>query len=134
MDQVTAINDKDVTISNRDKTVNGLWFYKNKKLFFLPVKVGKIFPNLQYYTAHSCAIKEVKKENFQGLVKLQNLWLSDNQIEKVPSDTFESLRKLTHLDLGEKFNFFTVCDKFFFLKAPTKLSSSMESYSNYWRN
>lgn len=102
MDKITVINEQNVTISTRDESIGELRLWGNKKIFFLPVGVAEIFPNLLYYNAHFCAIKKITKENFHGLIKLQALYLAGNQIEMIPSDTFSDLRGLAVLDLSKK--------------------------------
>lgn len=48
-----------------------------------------------------CAIKEISKRNFEKLLNLEDLYLQDNQIYVVLSDTFEGLVKIIHLNLSK---------------------------------
>lgn len=90
------------TISTRDKTVKALDFYENIKIFYLPDNVAGSFPNLEIYDARSCSLKKIKKINFDGLFKLKDLSLGENEIEKIASDTFKGLVNLEIIGLGRK--------------------------------
>lgn len=99
----TTIASPGFTISQRDGAIGGLYFAENKEIYFLPEKLAETFPNLLTYFAHSCSITEVSKIHFENLVKLRTLELFRNQIEKIPSNTFEDLKSLEHLDLSMKY-------------------------------
>jgi hypothetical protein len=76
---------------------------ENLKTLFLPVGVADVFPNLEYYSAANCSIKEVSYLNFRGLSKLTVLELSDNFIETITKEMFKDLTSLISIDLGEFF-------------------------------
>jgi hypothetical protein len=102
MSEKTSINAPNVTISTkRDESISGLNFNYNRKIFYLPIDVAEKFPYLTNYGAMACSISKISKLNFNGLNKLKHLWLFDNQIEKIDSDTFQDLVALETLDLGE---------------------------------
>lgn len=105
MDQTTSIDAADVTISTRNNSIKALVLQDNKKIFFLPVRVGEKFPNLQGYTAYGCSIKVISRENFETLGNLEYLELGGNQIETISSDTFSSLKNLENLMLCKKIKF-----------------------------
>jgi Leucine rich repeat len=85
---------------NRDATVKGLEFFGNINIVHLPVNVKEIFPNLLGFGAGNCSIRIVARENFQGLVKLKELLLFENFIEKIPSNVFDDLTSLEFINLG----------------------------------
>lgn len=96
----------------------------NKKIFYLPDKIGDAYPNLIIIRAGNCSITAISRQNFKGLNKLKNVYLPDNQIkelengafkgllelrciylfrnqiEKILSETFEGLKMLEILSLG----------------------------------
>lgn len=116
MDQTTKISDPTVKLSHKDSSITGLLFNKNKNIFYLPVFVNEKLPNLFSYSAQACSLTEITKLNFNGLKKLKALWLPNNQIKKITSDTFEDLsslellylRKFLLQDCAIKLNFFFV--------------------------
>lgn len=78
MEPTTAIDEPGTMISTRDGTVRGLNLSNNKKIFYLPDNVTETFPNLEGYEAWECSVKEISKQNFQGLTKLKVLSLQNN--------------------------------------------------------
>lgn len=68
----------------------------------MPTNLSLSFPDLIGISADFCSIKMVFKENFKNLNKLKELWLSNNQIEKVMGNTFEDLTSLEWLYLREE--------------------------------
>lgn len=76
-------------------------FYGNSKISFLPQGVGGKLPNLLSYAATYCSVKAIFKDNFKGLSKLIYLGLNRNEIEKIPTNTFEDLKVLEKLELGK---------------------------------
>jgi Leucine-rich repeat (LRR) protein len=80
----------------------------NSKIFYLPVGLVNEFPQLVEYYAPSCSIKEISKQNFEGLTKLKLLDLSYSSISKITKDMFEDLTSLEKLNLGEFSSFGTV--------------------------
>ena len=109
MEKATNIDGINMTISNVDKTVQGLSFYTNKQIMFLPVNVADNFNNLVAYDASECSITKISRVNFVGLGRLRSLALVGNQIEKIYIETFEDLKNLEILWLcknNSKYNRF----------------------------
>jgi hypothetical protein len=99
----TSIDGKGFKISSsRDENVKAIIMSRNKKIIFLPDSPADIFPNLEMYCSDRCAIKEITRENFRGLLKLRFLFLIDNQIEIVRSDTFQDLTAIEGILLCKK--------------------------------
>jgi hypothetical protein len=101
MDDATVINEDDVTISTADNSVRVLSFYNNKKINFLPIQVSEKFPKLIIYSASSCSVKTISRKHFAGM-KIEQIFLHKNQIEKINSDVFQDLVSLEHLDICTK--------------------------------
>jgi hypothetical protein len=76
-------------------------FYKNKNVYFLPIKTHGKFPNVQRIHAGRCSIIELSEANFEKLFKLEYLWLDNNQIETLPEGVFRDLKSLRVISLGE---------------------------------
>lgn len=99
----TAIASDGIKFSpESDESVLALNFYQNEKVLFLPIGVDEKFPNLEDYDASFCSITAIKKKNFEKLKNLKRLYLGNNQIEKVRSDTFQDLISLEILHLSKK--------------------------------
>lgn len=94
----TSITTPDVKVS-KNETIGGLDFYSNKNISYLPIKLYESFPNLTYLFAQSCSLATISKENFKQLYKLRWISLSQNKIERIPSDVFEDLQYLEWLYL-----------------------------------
>jgi hypothetical protein len=86
--------------SSRDETVTGFIAQSLKNMFYLPDSPYEIFPYLQAYSSRGSAVKEISAANFKKLKKLRLLYLDQNQIEKINSDTFNDLESLEWLNLG----------------------------------
>jgi hypothetical protein len=111
MVEKTSIHSPETTIaSESDELMGGLDFSENLKIFFLPINVGQNFVNLRAYNAYDCSIQAISKQNFAGLIKLELLFLFNNQITTIPNETFEDLKALEILDLCKNIQ------KIFFLK------------------
>lgn len=109
----TSISEAGVTFSTLDESVLGIFVNNNEAVSFLPEKVNEKFPNLLGYCVQRCSIKEISKKNFEQLTKLKILYLHDNQIEKIGSETFGDLKDLEQLFL-RKIIFFLPGAKFYF--------------------
>lgn len=88
--------------SERDDTIEALYFDLHYNVSFLPEHLDANFPNLVYYYAEEGSVTEIYKNNFKGLNKLKVLDLWDNLITEIASDTFEDLSSLEKLDSGKK--------------------------------
>lgn len=101
-DESTVIDSDDYTIYNaKNETVTSMSLDDNKKVEFLPIRVFQSFPNIDSYSATSCSIREISKENFEGLLDLSVISLMGNQILMILSNTFQGLPVLNFLDLRE---------------------------------
>lgn len=100
----TIINERDVIISSRDESVNGLLIVENTHILYLPVEISEKFPSLLAYCVAGSPIRNIWRENFIGLNKLKDLRLIYNQIEKITSDTFSDLKSLQNLALSKNFS------------------------------
>lgn len=98
-----SIDKMDVKFSNRENSAIGLWIHASSTTFYLPIGVAEKFQNLLAYAASECPIQDISRENFKGLIKLTELWLYDNQIEKIFSDTFMDMKALKYISLSKKF-------------------------------
>lgn len=97
-----TIESPNMSIFTRDNSMERLIMDHNKKIFYLPDKIGDAYVNLKVIRAHNCSVKDIFKGNFKGLTKLNEIYLDLNQIEKITSDTFEGLTKLEVLSLSLK--------------------------------
>jgi hypothetical protein len=88
----------------RDNNMNGLRIEPNKKVKYLPENLNDIFLNLVVYSAQNSKIQEISKIHFAELKYLKKLWLNNNQIQKVPGDSFEDLYSLEYLNLCNSLN------------------------------
>jgi Leucine-rich repeat (LRR) protein len=101
MDEQTKIDSVGFMISSpRNDTIKGLIFEHNTKINYLPENTGEKFPNLVGFSAYDAQLKAISKANFQNLIHLEELHLSNNQIQIINSDTFEGLISLEHIFLG----------------------------------
>lgn len=101
MIMATAIETPDVKISNRDSSINRLVIRNSPKIFYLPIGVAENFPDLISYFAAAIPIKEISKQNFLGLSKVNSLWMYGTKVEKIPSDTFIDLVALETLYISK---------------------------------
>ena len=101
MHLLTRIEEPNVTISKQTEDIFIILFSQNKHISYLPVEVFKTFPQVTVYRASETSIKEISKENFKNLKKLQILYLQSNKIEMIHWDTFQDLQNLNSLHLGE---------------------------------
>lgn len=81
-----------------------LYFRKNKKIFYLPIRLQESFSKLIRIEADRCTIKSISYENFKGLRKLALLDLRYNRIERIVKNTFEDLVLLKWLWLRKNIN------------------------------
>lgn len=102
MNENTEINSKNFIISSDyDENVDAIDFVRNKKIVYLPERVYEKFPELKVIEAQSCSIVEISANNFEKLIRLEQLQLQNNQIEKIPNDVFADLKSLTLLRLSK---------------------------------
>lgn len=94
-------SEEDFIILDENEAVKALDFQRNRNIEMLPIDVDKNFPNLLLYNAATCSIKLISKKNFANLIKLQDINLKENQIDKIYGDTFEDQTALKRLTLSE---------------------------------
>lgn len=87
-------------LSSSDETVEAIDYDSNKLIRYLPENSAEQFPNLMTIYAPRCSIEVISKSNFCGLHKLENLYLQENLIQKIASDTFEDLIMMDTLYLS----------------------------------
>lgn len=101
MQQTTVIESDRVTIfARKDPTIAEINLSGNKKIFFLPIRADKNFPNLTSLDAHDCSISSISKEPFRNSWPLKKLNLTQNYIENIPVNTFDDLAKLQVIAIG----------------------------------
>lgn len=101
MNDGTRIDSEGFTINPTNNQIKKLLFSYNKKIFYLPMRLGGQFLNLENIEANYCSIATISKENFANLRKLRVLGLSGNQIEIIFCDTFKDLTELRILNLSK---------------------------------
>lgn len=100
VDESAVIDAEDFELSAKI-AATVLSFNPNWNISYLPIKVKKVFPHLQSYTASCCLIKKCSEENFEGLDELHLLNLSKNRIQELAAETFKDLTSLKSLDLSK---------------------------------
>lgn len=98
--QTLKIASEGILISSSDVSIRGFTLGGNRQIFFLPSRIDNSFPNLLVIDAAHCSLKSVSKDSFVNLKKLQLLYLQNNQIDTIRSDTFKDLTSLEQLYLG----------------------------------
>lgn len=84
-----------------DPSIRGIEFWENRKIHYLPEGASEKFPDLLGFSAGHCSVTAIEREIFRGLTKVKDVLLEDNQIEGIPSDTFDDLTSLVYLSLSE---------------------------------
>lgn len=104
MRYLPAINATNFVVAElRDDEIGIIVSAGNKNIEYLPYKIHMQFPNLVEYAADDCSIKQISKENFEKLNRLQKIFLSSNKIQKISGNTFKGLETLARVDLSEFF-------------------------------
>lgn len=68
---------------------------KNSRTPFLPsFEAGIFFPNLVKYLVTDSGVRSVEQKDFSGMMKLETLDLSGNEIESIPEDTLHENKAL----------------------------------------
>lgn len=79
MDGNTSINSSGFRIStDRDETIEKLKFSENNKIKYLPENIHEAFPKLTKIYAIHGNIKEISSSNFENLLSLGKIDLSEN--------------------------------------------------------
>lgn len=79
--------------------VEELHIERMDSMFYLPVNIGKIFPNLKTLQATNNALKLVKKDMLLDFNKLVLLRLQENKITELVAEAFSALNELHYLRL-----------------------------------
>lgn len=85
--------------------VTALYMPNNPNVEYLPIGLHEVFPLLNVLEATACAIGKVSKANFIGLKQLSFVWLRQNLIETIESETFSDLDLLIEVDLRKESEF-----------------------------
>lgn len=123
MEKITSIASLGILIKTNNESALALKFDRNMNIFYLPEKIHRNFPNLRIYSARKCSVKQISKQNFEGLRQLRVLMLGSNFIEKVALNTFQDLWNLEKLFLGKKFTSKIQFTKSLTFQLPTKSNS-----------
>ena len=78
--------------------VNAIYF-SSTVVEFVPVGIGEIFKNLDYFGIVNCNLMEISRENFKGLEQLNGVYIHTNQITYLPDDLFLGLQRLTEISI-----------------------------------
>lgn len=105
MNANVRIESADLTVSSKDENVTTVLFAQNKRIHHLPVALGNAYPNLKFYDAGHCSVREISRKNFEKLEFLIWLDLRENQIESLRSSTFKDLTALETVILSNHFFF-----------------------------
>lgn len=102
MDKSTAINSSNFVVAElKEDEIEGILLDHNKKIEFLPYKIYMQLPNLINYRAFDCSIKQIARENFENLSRLEVIWLSWNKIQRISGNTFKGLERLKKVYLSK---------------------------------
>jgi hypothetical protein len=69
----------------------------DETLNFIPQGFDDFFPNVHSLGIRYSKLKEVEKKNFAQFPMLYNLWIENNQIEKLPGDLFQANLQLSRV-------------------------------------
>lgn len=98
---ITKLNFKNHLDSSLDLAaqVIELTIYDGNKTWFIPNGWINFLPNLETLTVTDAGVKSISRPNFKDMSKLRGLYLSSNEISKVPQDVFHDLASLEFLDM-----------------------------------
>lgn len=68
---------------------------------YLPV-VNRFIQNLIEYNVNRAAITIIEKGNFEGMIWLERLTITETFIESIPRNTFQGLIRLSYINLGKR--------------------------------
>lgn len=80
------------------KDVNAIYF-SSALVKFIPVGIGEIFKNLQYFGIVNCNLMGISRDDFKGFEQLNGVYIHTNQITYLPDDLFQGLTKLTEISI-----------------------------------
>jgi len=67
---------------------------------YLPLNLGELLPNLKKLAVINSSLIAIKKNELKGFDQLEELNLSANVIEELPSEAFASIKNLKHLNMS----------------------------------
>lgn len=83
-------------LSNNDVTA---FTAKLKTIFYFPLALDEIFPNLLAIKITQCQLKEIQRENLEKFPQLRWLSLSNNQLEVIEAGLFDGNSNLIFISL-----------------------------------
>lgn len=92
-------NDDYLLESTLDITVKSFDISDNRKVEFLPMRIGENFPKLLKFATRRCGLKIVQNHYFKNMQNLEFMDLKRNKIESIASNAFKDLVSLTNLNL-----------------------------------
>lgn len=105
--QILSKNFKKITgrtgldhIENKSNLDVGSIWMDNTKIFFFPIHLEKIFPNLIAISITNCNMIEIHQADIKSLPQLQAIDLSDNKITVLENDLFKFNLNLNRLNLS----------------------------------
>lgn len=93
---------QEVIVSGQSKSISDavcLNSFHLNNLTYLPLGIGKMFPDIQIFSAAFCSVQFIKRENFLNMEKLKHVQLGGNKIEEIREETFWDLKNLKVLSL-----------------------------------
>lgn len=85
--------------STLDNTVKAFDISDNRKVKFLPMRIGENFPKLIRFATRRCGLTVVRDHYFKNMQKLEFMDLKRNKIESIAGNAFKDLVSLTNLNL-----------------------------------
>lgn len=102
MNNISIINSPNFVMADmKDEQLKFINFFGNEKVEYLLYKIYMQFPNLMRISAYECSIKQISKQNFENLIRLEQINLRQNLILKIYGDTFKGLESLRLVDLSK---------------------------------
>lgn len=83
----------------KDSDVRGLDFFGHDLSCF-PKNLYKKFPNLKRLRIIKCTLKTISQDDLAGLVKLETLDLSENEIATLPDNVFQNMKCLQNINFS----------------------------------
>lgn len=74
-------------------------FFNNTTVHYFPKGINFHFPNLKAFEISNCGLKEISREDLNGLEGISLLCLENNGLESLPNNLFEGMKKLKWISL-----------------------------------
>jgi Leucine-rich repeat (LRR) protein len=71
--------------------------FESQTMNFMPKGLEKLLPQIERISIYNSNLKEIKKEDLAPFPMLKNLWISDNDLETLPSNLFEANPELIYV-------------------------------------